>query len=87
MPINCFAQLFRAQLPLLGLWDPVCEEDVEFMWLGSIAVGGPYDLFPIRREHGETIKIAIKGNLFRLGAIVSNHDPDGLAVWRDSKSK
>ena len=45
------------------LRDPVCKEDVEFMWLGGIAIRGPHQLFTIWREHGEAIKGSIEGNL------------------------
>ena len=56
-----------------NLGDPIGEEDVVFIFGGGIAIGGPYQLFSIRREHGEAIKVPIERNLFRLCAIVSNH--------------
>ncbi len=62
---------FMYALSVLG--DPVCEEDIEFMGLGRIAVGGPNDLFAIRGEHGRAVKFPIERNLFWFRAIVTNH--------------
>ena len=57
--------------PRVPLRDPIGYENVEFSFGGRITVGGPYELFAIRREHGEAIKISIECNLFRVFAIVS----------------
>ena len=53
--------------------DPIGYENIEFPFGGRVAVRGPHELFPIFREHGETIEIALKRNLFGFAAIVSNH--------------